>query len=162
MGTQRQLSRMEGNQRRATTAYKLSRDLQTFYGTHFVSEWQRDYVAAIRKTYEQKLHALEASHYQGSLQIAKDFFGEEYDKKIKDHNTILDYSASQLSEKYMQLELDYLMASEEYKKKNPGKKWHPGGVRGLFSSAFWHNLFARADQLGVKWDKNHGQAKAAN
>lgn len=109
-----------------TRAYKLSRGLQEFYASHFFSTWQRKQVDIIHKDYEEK---------QKELDVARD------------------HASSRLSENFMQFELDYLMASDEYKEQNPGMQLHESGVKGLFSRAFWHNLGVRAKKL------SHGKEK---
>ena len=117
------------NERAKTRAYKLSRDLQTFYATHFVSVWQRERVADIRKLFEKRIKDLEMAH---------------------------DHAASRTSEEYMQLEVDYLVASDQFKEKNPGEEmtWSPGTGMGIMARAFFKNLVTRAKSLGLNW---HGK-----
>ena len=111
---------------RKTAAYKMSRKLQEFYASHLVSEWQRKEVDIIHADYEEKQKNLDIAH---------------------------DHASSRLSENFMQFELDYLMASQEYKEENPGMQLAPAGMKGLFSRAFWNNLKVRAEQLGVFYGK---------
>lgn len=103
----------------------------------------------MRRQYEIKEHELENAHYNGALKIAREFFGEEYEKKISDHNKMHDIAASKLSERFMQLELDYLNLTDEWKKTHPNMVWHPSGVKGFFTRAFWHNMQVRAKSLGL-------------
>lgn len=158
MGIQRHLSLLEGNRRRETPAYKLSRDLQEWYATHLLSPWQREYVDSLRRQYEIGEHKLQNAHYRGAQVIASEFFGSEFEAKIDDHNKMHDVATSKLSEKFMQLELDYLNLTNEWKKNNPDREWHPSGLKGLITRAFWRNIYKRAQGLGIKWP-HYGEAK---
>lgn len=110
---------------------RLTEQLTEFYGTHPISKWQQDEIDKIRKAYEEKNRDLAIAH---------------------------DIASSRLSDKFMQLELDYIRGSHEFKEKNPGLQWVPSGIDGFFSSAFWYNLRQRAKSLGVQF--TYGQETA--
>ncbi len=112
-----------------TANIELSEKLTKFYATHMLSPWQREEVDKIRKTYEEKNAELAMAH---------------------------DVASSRLSDRFMQFELDWLVMSNDFKENNPGKEWHPSGLKGVFSRAFWANMFQRGDQMGVTL--NDGQA----
>lgn len=133
MGMLRKLGRMNHNERAKSKAYKLSRELQHWYASHFLSAWQREKIAEIRAVYESKQKQLDRAH---------------------------DIASSQLSEEYMQFELDYAVTSNKFKEDNPGEEWAPSGIRGLFAKAFWVNLAKRAKLMGVSL-KSHGKTETA-
>ena len=111
--------------RRRRANVELSAKLSQFYSSNFVSPWQRKGVDVIRKDYEEKLQKLSVAH---------------------------DIAASKLSDEYMKFELDYLWASREFKKDNPGQEMDGIGRAGVFSGAFWRNMSARFPGL------THGKA----
>lgn len=131
MGFTRSYNRSLRNARAKTRAYKLSREIQTFYASHFVSKWQRDRVDDIRKLYEEREKDLALAH---------------------------DHACSRVSEEFMQLELDYLMTSNSFKEKpeNVGQEmtWSPGAGMGIMARAFLKNMVTRAKSLGLDW---HGE-----
>ena len=133
MGLAKMMSRGFRNERAKTRAYKLSREIQTFYASHFVSKWQRDRVDDIRKLYEERQKDLQLAH---------------------------DHACSRVSEEFMQLELDYLMTSNSFKEKpeNVGQEmtWSPGAGMGIMARAFLKNMVTRAKTLGLDW---HGESK---
>ena len=123
MGFARQLHRGEKKELQENNkAYRLSKELQHFYANHFMSPWQKGKVGEIRAMYEHKQKGLDRAH---------------------------DVASSRLSEEFMQFELDYIMASDQFKKDNPGKEWAPSGIKGLFSKAFWVNLVRTGRKMGV-------------
>ena len=113
----------------------LSEKLTTFYASHAVSSWQKAEVDKIRKAYEAKEQELNIAH---------------------------DMGMSRISDRFMQLELDWLMASDDFKQNNPGKEWHPSGVKGLLSKAFWTNLFKSAKEAGVNLTPSNGKEIVQN
>lgn len=108
--------------RAKTHAIRLAKELERFYATNFVSTWQKEDVKKIREEYEKNQRVVDNGH---------------------------DLASSKLSDKYAQLELDYLLASTDFKEKNPRMQWHPSGIRGLFTTAFWHNIIVRARHEGI-------------
>jgi hypothetical protein len=131
MGIARQIGQWRRSEKAKTRGYKLSKELQLWYGNHYVSPWQQGKINEIRALYEKRQQDLARAH---------------------------DYSASRLSEEFMQFELDYLFTSDKFKADNPGKEWAPTGVRGIFYKAFWKNLMKKADALGITL---HGKTEAA-
>ena len=127
MGILRKLNQRAKAEKQKGKAYKLSKSLQEFYAKHLVSAWQRGRVDDIRKMYEWKQNQLDAAH---------------------------DFSSSRLSEEFMQYELDYLYASDQFKQDNPGMEWHPKGIKGVFKKAFWSNLIKRGMKLGIKFKQD--------
>ncbi|MEK7068562.1 MAG: hypothetical protein AAB964_01970 [Patescibacteria group bacterium] len=123
MGFQRQLHRGDKKELSENNkAYRLSKELQHFYANHFLSPWQKTKIGEIRALYEHKQKGLDRAH---------------------------DIASSRLSEEFMQFELDYAFASDQFKKENPGKEWAPSGIKGLLSKAFWVNLVRKGRELGV-------------
>lgn len=119
----RSRARMIRSARARTKNVELSEKLTKFYATNLVSDWQRKDVKAIRDAYEIKQKDLAVAH---------------------------DIAASRLADTYMRFEYDYLLASNDFKIKNPGMEWHDRGVMGIFSGAFWRNIGRRAGMLGIK------------
>lgn len=136
MGSTKALNRWRTTERKAelarTKMYNLSKEIQRFYATHLVSVWQGERITEIRKLHEGAQKNLARKH---------------------------DIAASQTSEMFAQFELDYLIASEKFKEKNPGMEWHPSGIKGVFYKAFWSNLTKRAKALGVDLKQNGEEAK---
>lgn len=132
MGYLAKLNRGRKKELAKARAYQLSKELQRFYSTHTFSTWQQERVKEIRALYEARLKDLEVAH---------------------------DHAASRCSEEFMQFELDYALASDAFKEKNPGMEWTPSGVKGLFAKAFWKNLMTRAKKFGVNLNAKEEPAK---
>ena len=131
MGITGKLGQWRRNEKAKTKMYKLAREITEWYASHFVAPWQRDRVSEIRA-----LH----------------------DKKQKDLAFAHDLAASQVSEEYATLELDYLMASESFRQKSPGEEmpWKPNKNLGFMARVFINNMLVRAKALGLNW---HGEKK---
>ena len=126
MGILKSLNRWRKKELTKVRAYGLAKELTLFYERHFVSPWQKSKVDEIRAMYEVKQKNL----------------GKAYD-----------IASSRLSEEFMMYELEYLRASESFKKDNPSKEWVPDGVRGYLTKAFWRNLFSKP-QLATSIDQH--------
>jgi hypothetical protein len=122
MGKLRDLNRGFKKERARTRAFQLSKSLQEFYANNLVGATQRDEVGDIRRAFEHAMEQLNVAH---------------------------DHATSRISEQYMQFELDYLRASQEWKVNNPGMEWHREGIRGVFAGAFWRNMARRAGALKI-------------
>ncbi len=127
-----QLTKYRKEKLAAQKAYQLSKALQEFYSSHPLSIWQKEKVDEIRNRYKLKQKELNVAH---------------------------DIASSRLSEAFMQFELDYLYASEEYRKENPGMEWHTSGIKGLFTKAFWANLSKKAEQIGLNFYGKKAETK---
>lgn len=113
-------------------AYQLSKALQEFYESHLISQWQQGEINKIRKDYEEKQKALNIAH---------------------------DIASSQLSEQFMQFELDYLYSSDEFKKDNPGINGSVRGIKNIFKKEFWGNLKTRLKNLTSSIEPNGERAE---
>lgn len=81
---------------RKTRMSKLSREIQAFYAEHLVAPWQQDRVKEIRALCEYKYKALDKKY----LELKQE-----------------------LTEEFMQHEVDFLHASHKFREENPGKEW---------------------------------------
>lgn len=131
MGITKQLGQWRRSEKAKTKMYQLSREIQGWYESHFVAPWQRDRIEEIRALHEKKQKDLGVAH---------------------------DIAASQVSEEFATLELDYLMASEAFREKNPGEEmpWKPNRSIGFMARVFTKNMIVRAKALGLNW---HGEKK---
>lgn len=135
MGYLKKIGRHYRNERVKTRAYNLSKQLSEWYATHPVAPWQTQRAQDIRDLYEKRVKDLELAH---------------------------DHAASRTSEEYMQLELDYLMASHEFRNKNPQSSempWSPGASMGIMAKAFLKNLLVKAKSLGLNWNGEKANTK---
>lgn len=122
MGALKKLSRAMRADRARTRNVALSKQIMEFYQTHPIHAWQTENVKQIRGVYEEKQKDLDRAH---------------------------DIGSSELSDVFMQFELDYLRASHDFAEKNPGMEYHPKGLKGLFTKAFWRNLTRQGKVLGI-------------
>ena len=114
MGRISSLSRARRAEEAKKPAVALSKKLQQFYGSHMVSDWQRQKVQEIRDVYKDKQDGLDAAH---------------------------DIASSKLSEEYMQFELEYLETSDRMKTENGGQEPYHKDFRRFVSPAFWRQIF---------------------
>lgn len=57
----------------------------------------------------------------------------DYEEKQKGLDQAHDIASSEMSDVYMQFELDYLNASHAFREKNPGEEYHEPGFAGIAS-----------------------------
>lgn len=113
MGRISQLSRALRSDRARIPAVALSKKLQKFYSSHFVSDWQRKKIQEIRDVYQEKQKGLDAAH---------------------------DVASSKLSEEFMAFELEYLEVSDRLKEKGDGHEPFHNDVRAVVSPAFYKKI----------------------
>lgn len=120
----KKLNRSMKAERQRTLAYKLSKQISEFYATNAVSPWQKERVSDIRKLFQEKEHDLAVAH---------------------------DHAVSRLSEQFMEFELDYLRASQQFKVTNPGEEMEFKAKGGFFSRVFMTNLIKKAKEIGFNY-----------
>jgi hypothetical protein len=108
MGALKKLNRAINADKARLRNIRLSKDITKWYAEHPLSAWQKQKVEEIRADYEEKQKALDQAH---------------------------DIASSDLSDVYMEFELEYLKTSHRFREDNPGKEYHPKGMDGFVSRA---------------------------
>lgn len=85
---------------------RLSREIEIWYATHPLSPWQKQKVTEVREAYAVQQKNVDMAH---------------------------NIASSELSDMYMEFELEYLKKSHEFREANPGKIYHEPGLAGLGS-----------------------------
>lgn len=108
---------------------KIAKELTTLHAQTPLAEWQRNRITEIRNA------------------------GEFHIKKMYHKARVLEM---QLMEEYAQHEIDFIMASNQFKRDNPGQEWAPDltSKLGLVARSFWKRFMATGQKLGINYGTN--------
>lgn len=130
MGFLNKLNQKLKYERRETRTGKLAKELENLHANTVFRPWQIDRIKEIRAAYQAKCHAI---------------------------NRKADELIQEQTELFAQFEIDFIYASEHFKKENPGKEWKPkeAGI-GAFARAFWNKFVSKGKSLGIP---SYGEVK---